>query len=158
MSQLMKECWYQSPAARLSALRIKKTLAKLVLPEDIRVWHAKHSRARVFVCYIIFGHVHVHRPSLSMFCVCRLVHNCRCRNCSDLLVADSHPFAVATAVWIHLCNEIHSVSLLLSKVSARWRCTCWAVDADYIWLVLTSVSWFNVMIMAQVIKRLHVAT
>jgi TGF-beta receptor type-1 len=25
----MKECWYQNPAARLTALRIKKTLANL---------------------------------------------------------------------------------------------------------------------------------
>lgn len=37
MSQLMKECWYQSPAARLSALRIKKTLSKLALQEDVKI-------------------------------------------------------------------------------------------------------------------------
>ncbi|XP_049534540.1 TGF-beta receptor type-1-like isoform X1 [Anopheles darlingi] len=29
ISKVMKECWYQNPAARLSALRIKKTLANL---------------------------------------------------------------------------------------------------------------------------------
>ncbi|KAI8431096.1 hypothetical protein MSG28_001153 [Choristoneura fumiferana] len=26
---VMKECWYQNPAARLTALRIKKTLANI---------------------------------------------------------------------------------------------------------------------------------
>ncbi|KAI7809093.1 activin receptor type-1-like [Triplophysa rosa] len=29
ISKLMKECWYQSPSARLTALRIKKTLSKM---------------------------------------------------------------------------------------------------------------------------------
>ncbi|XP_067385925.1 serine/threonine-protein kinase receptor R3 [Emydura macquarii macquarii] len=29
LAQIMKECWYQSPSARLTALRIKKTLKKL---------------------------------------------------------------------------------------------------------------------------------
>ena len=27
--KLMKECWYQNPSARLTALRIKKTLDKI---------------------------------------------------------------------------------------------------------------------------------
>lgn len=35
MSLLMKECWYHSPAARLSGLRIKKTLLKLNQLENI---------------------------------------------------------------------------------------------------------------------------
>ena len=30
MSKLMKECWYQNAAARLTALRVKKTLANFV--------------------------------------------------------------------------------------------------------------------------------
>lgn len=29
MAKLMKECWYQNPSARLTALRIKKTLTKI---------------------------------------------------------------------------------------------------------------------------------
>lgn len=29
LAKIMKECWYQSPSARLTALRIKKTLKKL---------------------------------------------------------------------------------------------------------------------------------
>lgn len=37
MSQLMKECWYQAPAARLSALRIRKTLQKFALLDDCRI-------------------------------------------------------------------------------------------------------------------------
>jgi len=36
MAQLMKECWYQAPAARLSALRIRKTLQKLALHDDFK--------------------------------------------------------------------------------------------------------------------------
>ncbi|XP_046443020.1 TGF-beta receptor type-1-like isoform X3 [Daphnia pulex] len=36
MSQLMKECWYANAAARLTALRIKKTLANLDAPEDVK--------------------------------------------------------------------------------------------------------------------------
>jgi len=37
MSQLMKECWYQAPAARLSALRIRKTLQKFALVDDCKL-------------------------------------------------------------------------------------------------------------------------
>ena len=37
MSQLMKECWYANAAARLTALRIKKTLANLDAPEDVKI-------------------------------------------------------------------------------------------------------------------------
>lgn len=29
MAKLMKECWFQNPSARLTALRIKKTLTKI---------------------------------------------------------------------------------------------------------------------------------
>jgi hypothetical protein len=32
----MKECWYANAAARLTALRIKKTLANLDAPEDVK--------------------------------------------------------------------------------------------------------------------------
>nr|XP_033793249.1 serine/threonine-protein kinase receptor R3-like isoform X3 [Geotrypetes seraphini] len=34
LAKIMKECWYQSPSARLTALRIKKTLNKLNNPGD----------------------------------------------------------------------------------------------------------------------------
>ncbi|KAG8235613.1 hypothetical protein J437_LFUL014871 [Ladona fulva] len=37
MSKVMKECWYQNAAARLTALRIKKTLANLGASEDIKM-------------------------------------------------------------------------------------------------------------------------
>jgi len=30
VSRLMQECWSSNPAARLTALRVKKTLAKLL--------------------------------------------------------------------------------------------------------------------------------
>nr|AYC12386.1 transforming growth factor beta receptor type-1 [Palaemon carinicauda] len=36
MSKLMKECWYQNAAARLTALRIKKTLANLGAHDDLK--------------------------------------------------------------------------------------------------------------------------
>ncbi|KAB7496887.1 TGF-beta receptor type-1, partial [Armadillidium nasatum] len=36
MSKIMKECWYHNAAARLTALRIKKTLANLEAQEDIK--------------------------------------------------------------------------------------------------------------------------
>jgi hypothetical protein len=36
MSKVMKECWYHNAAARLTALRIKKTLANLGASEDIK--------------------------------------------------------------------------------------------------------------------------
>jgi len=38
MSKLMKECWYHNGAARLTALRIKKSLANIMIEEDIKVW------------------------------------------------------------------------------------------------------------------------
>ncbi|XP_067012714.2 TGF-beta receptor type-1 isoform X2 [Anabrus simplex] len=37
MSKLMKECWYHNAAARLTALRIKKTLANLGASEDLKI-------------------------------------------------------------------------------------------------------------------------
>ncbi|XP_070569470.1 TGF-beta receptor type-1-like isoform X2 [Ptychodera flava] len=37
MAKLMKECWYHNGAARLTALRIKKTLASLSSAEDIKL-------------------------------------------------------------------------------------------------------------------------
>ncbi|XP_026318428.1 TGF-beta receptor type-1 isoform X3 [Hyposmocoma kahamanoa] len=36
ISKVMKECWYQNPAARLTALRIKKTLANIGSPDYIK--------------------------------------------------------------------------------------------------------------------------
>ncbi|XP_013382711.1 TGF-beta receptor type-1 [Lingula anatina] len=37
ISKVMKECWYHNPAARLTALRIKKTLASLAGQEDLKL-------------------------------------------------------------------------------------------------------------------------
>lgn len=37
IAQIMRECWYERPAARLSALRIKKTLGKFIQPEVFKV-------------------------------------------------------------------------------------------------------------------------
>ncbi|XP_076460228.1 TGF-beta receptor type-1-like [Babylonia areolata] len=37
MSRLMKECWYHNAAARLTALRIRKTLASLASQEDLKI-------------------------------------------------------------------------------------------------------------------------
>lgn len=37
LSRMMKECWYQSPAARLSALRVRKSLQKLAVYDDCKV-------------------------------------------------------------------------------------------------------------------------
>lgn len=38
MLKLMSECWAHNPASRLTALRIKKTLAKMVESQDIKIW------------------------------------------------------------------------------------------------------------------------
>ncbi|KAL4717832.1 hypothetical protein ACJJTC_000981 [Scirpophaga incertulas] len=37
LSKVMKECWYHNPAARLTALRIKKTLAQVGMPDYIKL-------------------------------------------------------------------------------------------------------------------------
>ncbi|XP_075229222.1 TGF-beta receptor type-1 babo isoform X2 [Lycorma delicatula] len=37
MSKVMKECWYHNAAARLTALRIKKTVASLGASEDLKI-------------------------------------------------------------------------------------------------------------------------
>ena len=36
VSKLMKECWYHNAAARLTALRVKKTLTNMTHSEDIK--------------------------------------------------------------------------------------------------------------------------
>jgi TGF-beta receptor type-1 len=38
MCKLMKECWYHNAAARLTALRIKKSLDNIRNSEDIKIW------------------------------------------------------------------------------------------------------------------------
>ena len=38
LSRLMRECWHQDPQARLTALRVKKTLAELLTTESVKVW------------------------------------------------------------------------------------------------------------------------
>lgn len=38
MGKIMRECWYANGAARLTGLRIKKTLSQLSIEEDIKVW------------------------------------------------------------------------------------------------------------------------
>lgn len=38
MGKIMRECWYANGAARLTALRIKKTLSQLSIQEDIKIW------------------------------------------------------------------------------------------------------------------------
>lgn len=35
--KIMKECWYQNPTARLTALRVKKTLSKLNIDSDFSI-------------------------------------------------------------------------------------------------------------------------
>lgn len=37
MSKIMKDCWYQNPAARLTALRVKKTLTSLSFNEKLEI-------------------------------------------------------------------------------------------------------------------------
>jgi TGF-beta receptor type-1 len=37
MSKIMKDCWYHNPAARLTALRVKKTLAGLSFNEKLEI-------------------------------------------------------------------------------------------------------------------------
>lgn len=38
MGKLMTECWAHNPASRLTALRVKKTLAKMSESQDIKLW------------------------------------------------------------------------------------------------------------------------
>lgn len=38
MAKVMKECWYPNPVARLTALRIKKTLASISVEDKVKNW------------------------------------------------------------------------------------------------------------------------
>ena len=38
MGRIMRECWYANGAARLTALRIKKTISQLCVKEDCKAW------------------------------------------------------------------------------------------------------------------------
>lgn len=51
MAKVMKECWYHNAAARLTALRIKKTLATLSSLEDLRVQIDEYE---LFLSFFIF--------------------------------------------------------------------------------------------------------
>lgn len=37
MSKVIQECWHANPAARLTALRVKKTLYKLHVPDATKI-------------------------------------------------------------------------------------------------------------------------
>lgn len=41
MGKIMRECWYANGAARLTALRIKKTLSQLSVEEDVKMWASR---------------------------------------------------------------------------------------------------------------------
>lgn len=51
MGKLMGECWAHSPACRLTALRVKKTLAKMSESQDIKLW------AGVARCVLTHTHI-----------------------------------------------------------------------------------------------------
>lgn len=36
MGKLMRECWYANPSARLTALRVKKTVSQLSVTKDVK--------------------------------------------------------------------------------------------------------------------------
>ena len=36
MAKVMKECWYPNPVARLTALRIKKTLSNISVEDKVK--------------------------------------------------------------------------------------------------------------------------
>lgn len=48
MGKLMTECWAHNPASRLTALRVKKTLAKMSESQDIKLWQERRSVPRVW--------------------------------------------------------------------------------------------------------------
>ena len=50
MSKVMKECWYQNAAARLTALRIKKTLTNLGASEDLKIWEDNTEHGMLLPC------------------------------------------------------------------------------------------------------------
>jgi hypothetical protein len=37
VGKLMSECWAHNPASRLTALRVKKTLVKMLESQDIKI-------------------------------------------------------------------------------------------------------------------------
>lgn len=45
MGKIMRECWYANGAARLTALRIKKTLSQLSVEEDVKMWTSGEERS-----------------------------------------------------------------------------------------------------------------
>lgn len=36
MGKLMRECWYANPSARLTALRVKKTVSQLSVTKEVK--------------------------------------------------------------------------------------------------------------------------
>lgn len=49
MLKLMSECWAHNPASRLTILRVKKTLAKMVESQDMKIW-SRSSSSSSFLC------------------------------------------------------------------------------------------------------------
>ena len=43
LSQVMQECWHANPAARLTALRVKKSLTRIYDESDVYVYGGKYS-------------------------------------------------------------------------------------------------------------------
>lgn len=70
MGRIMRECWYANGAARLTALRVKKTISQLCVQEDSKAWGSSPEEERgmdssvhLLTCDIIFifGLPHVTR-------------------------------------------------------------------------------------------------
>lgn len=49
MAKIMRECWYANGAARLTALRIKKTLSQLSQQEGIKMWLQLRGNYTLFI-------------------------------------------------------------------------------------------------------------
>ena len=43
LAQVMQECWHQNPAARLTALRVKKSLTRINDESDMYMYIEKYS-------------------------------------------------------------------------------------------------------------------
>ena len=121
MAKLMRECWHQNPSVRLVALRVKKTLQKLVSHNRTSSEHMINMDD-VEMCVWNIKIWCMYTPEGKIFTVC--VSAC---------VRVSEPFKQST-LWCYRCEETIGRCFSLAEMITRGHLFC-----AYLFSIITDV-------------------
>lgn len=131
MSRLMRECWYHNPAARLTTLRIKKSLDNLAKAEDMKFWFVikRCSKQSKLMNYHPFLFRSVHVEHVWMMWAFRIF--LFAMNCWQAGICDISVFGSACSESVRLCMYMHQ--------NVVWYEICHRAKHVYNWLLFYSI-------------------